>query len=640
MLTGSSSLPAAGDSESLTIRGNVLLVSMPVSVPHYPSLGLGLLKPALEAIGEHCDVRYFSLDYVDYIGAESHACLTDVAYYMAHVGEWVFSGVAHGQGDQPGLGFLVDCFARDFARFNTADRLAIFLRARREAAAFITHCFDSIDWPRYDIVGFTTSFQQTMASLALSRQVKQAHPHIKIVFGGVNTQDEMGRALLRYYPFIDAVCLGEGDQSFPELVRHWRSGEPWGDITTMAVRAQEGAIAPAVGPAPLAEMDALPYPDYDDFFAQHARSAAASRHTPAVVFETARGCWWGERHHCTFCGLNGTAMQFRAKSQDRAFDELAYLVRRHGCQDAANADKILDLNYFSSFIPRLAEADLDLTIYYEAKVGLSPDQIALLARAGIRKIQFGIETFSTDLLRLMAKGTTMLQNIELLKFCAESGVFVEWLALSGFPGERPGHYTAMATLLPKLFHLQPPAAFIRARGDRFSPYAREPGTYGVSLEPLRAYRHIFPLGEEAVMSLANHFNLVSPGLEQHDDYVGATAEQYRAWQGCSSRSLLWIDETEEGLATIHDTRGGSGETVSQLTGAAAALLRLCWRITRWTDAVESLKDQFEVQALTEAADALEASALLQREGSRCLTLALRQPGPRRAPSWLEVRAAR
>jgi ribosomal peptide maturation radical SAM protein 1 len=608
---------------------------MPVSVPHYPSLGLGLLKPALQDVGECCDVRYFSIDYVDFLGAESHACLTEIAYYMAHVGEWVFSAVAHGQADQAGLGFLVDCFARDFARFNTAERLAVFLRARREAAGFIAQCFDSVDWSAYDIVGFTTSFQQTMASLALARRIKQVHPRLMVAFGGVNTHDELGYALLRHYEFVDAVCVGEGDRSFPELVRRWRANEPLEHVAGMAVR---GHLPAAASAATLVEMDALPYPDYDDFFAQHAASPAASAHTPAVVFETARGCWWGERHHCTFCGLNGTAMQFRAKSQDRAFDELAYLVRRHRCRDAANADKILDLQYFSSFIPRLAQSGLNLAIYYEAKVGLSPDQIALLARAGIRKIQFGIETFDTELLRLMAKGTTMLQNIELLKLCAESGVYVEWLALSGFPGEQAEQYETMARLLPKLFHLQPPAAFLRARGDRFSPYARNPQAYGVSLEPLPAYRHIFQLGEEAVASLANHFNLVSDALAHHDAYVAPTARQYAHWQRRSQACCLWIEETTEEFVTVHDTRASSG-TVSHLRGAAAALLRLCWRITRWSDAVDRLGGRFKAGELSSAAEALEAACLLQREGSRVLTLALRQPGPRRAPSWPEVRAA-
>ena len=86
----------------MAAAGGVLLVAMPLSVPHYPSLGLGLLKPALQALGERCDIRYFSLDYVEEIGAGDHACLTDPAIYMAHVGEWVFARVAHAEASDAG----------------------------------------------------------------------------------------------------------------------------------------------------------------------------------------------------------------------------------------------------------------------------------------------------------------------------------------------------------------------------------------------------------------------------------------------------------------------------------------------------------------------------------------------------------
>jgi radical SAM superfamily enzyme YgiQ (UPF0313 family) len=41
--------------------------------------------------------------------------------------------------------------------------------------------------------------------------------------------------------------------------------------------------------------------------------------------ETARGCWWGAKHHCTFCGLNQNDMAFRAKSPQCAMDELVHL---------------------------------------------------------------------------------------------------------------------------------------------------------------------------------------------------------------------------------------------------------------------------------------------------------------------------
>ncbi len=604
---------------------------MPVSVPHYPSLGLGLLKPALQAVGASCDIRYFSLNYVDYVGAETHDCLTTVAYYMAHVGEWVFSGAAHEHNDV-GTAFLTDCFAREHPDFNTPARLLMFLRAHRSAPAFIEQCYEAVDWGAYDIVGFTTSYQQTMASLALARRIKQAHPHIHIAFGGVNCLDQMGRSLLQHYDFIDAVCLGEGDICFPEWVRRVGYGEPLSGIAGMAVRTHPSA---PLGNA-VTDMDSLPRPDYDDFFAQHAASATASSYSPALVFETARGCWWGERSNCTFCGLNGTNIQFRAKSQSLAFAELSYLVRRYQCRDVANADKILDQRYFQSFIPRLAESDLGLTIYYEAKVGMSPDEIALLARAGIQKIQFGIETFDTDILRLMAKGTTMLQNIEVLKLCAENSIYVEWLALSGFPGEPTEAYHRLAQLLPKLSHLQPPAAFIRARADRFSPYQRNPDQYGIAIEPLPAYRYIFPFDDGSVRNLANHFTMHSPALSQHDYYVASTAAQYAMWQSGAGYACLWYETEGETTLTVHDTRGGQADRATPLTGAEASLLQYCWRIRRWRDIVTALAD-CATEDLKTAATNLVAQGFLVQEGPRCLALPLRQPGPRRAPSWDEIR---
>jgi hypothetical protein len=75
----------------------VLLALLPLSSAHYPSLALGLLKPAVAALGLRCDVRYFSLDYLDEIGAEAVERLDDTAYYTALVGEWAFAGAAHGE---------------------------------------------------------------------------------------------------------------------------------------------------------------------------------------------------------------------------------------------------------------------------------------------------------------------------------------------------------------------------------------------------------------------------------------------------------------------------------------------------------------------------------------------------------------
>ena len=611
--------------------GRVMLASMPFSSPHYPNLALGLLKPLAEQAGVACDVRYFSLDYLDALGADAFSALNQPSIYMAQAGEWVFAAAADPRINRDNVAFLTDVLLRHHADAYRPALLQALLTARQGAAAFIGRCLASVDWGRYAVVGFTTSFQQTMASLALARQIKAHHPNITTLFGGANCQGEMGQELLAEYPCIDAVCLGEGEHAFTEIIRRTRDGASLDDIPGVATRGQ-----PAPAPAARTDVEALPYPDFDAFFAQHTACPGAAAYPPAVVFETARGCWWGAKHHCTFCGLNGTSMAFRSKSQPRAYEELAYLVGRHGCADVANADNILDMAYFSEFLPRLAASPLNLLIYYETKANLRPEHIDLLARAGVRKVQAGIETLDTVLLKLMRKGSTALQNVQTLKLAAEAGIYIEWLALCGFPGETAAEYDRIAGLLPALRHLQPPAAFLRARADRFSPYFDHPAKFGVTLEPLPAYRHIYGGDADAQARLGYHFAMRSGPLDAIGDYTAGTAREYGHWRDHQADSALWLDDAATGAITVHDRRWGWPAVDEPLPPTAAALLRLAWRIVPWGQVVQSLSGH---PGLDQAAAELERRGWLLREGGQVLALPLRQPGFRAAPSLAEIRQA-
>src|SRR4029078_9458024 len=93
---------------------------------------------------------------------------------------------------------------------------------RDVAVQFIADCADAIETAgraaspdgehlAYDIVGFSSTFQQNIPSLALARELKRRHPGVKILFGGANCEDEMGRELHRSFPFLDVVCSGEAD---------------------------------------------------------------------------------------------------------------------------------------------------------------------------------------------------------------------------------------------------------------------------------------------------------------------------------------------------------------------------------------------------------------------------------------------
>lgn len=609
---------------------------MPVSSLHYPSIGLSLLKPALEADGAETIIRYEFLRFADRLGSAVQRVLDEQALYHSLHGEWIFAADAH---ERPplDLAYVSEILLQRFGDVCTLDRLHAILSARERAPAFLDDCLAAVEQDAPDIVGFTTSFQQNCASLALARRIKARRPGAHIVFGGANCRGAMGHALLRHYPFIDAVCIDEGDEAFPAYVRAWRRGgaAAASAVPGMIVRGRPDT-APEESGAMVGDMDALPYPDFAAFFEQHRASPVATElSTPTALFETSRGCWWGQKHHCTFCGINGTAMRYRSKSQDRAYAEIAHLAERFG-PDLINVDAILDQRYFTGLLPRLMQDGPAITAYYELKANLTADQLVLLSGAGIKKIQPGIESLDSTILRLMRKGCTMLQNVQTLKLAAEAGVYVEWNLLHGFPGETVEQYRGMAALMPSLFHLQPPGVCGAVRADRFSPYWARPAEYGIRIRPNPAYAHIYPFAPEAVTELAYHFDMDAPEGPELARAVAGVAARAAAWRADHPARRLALHDCGGDALEIEDGRQAGPAVTQRVGGIEAAILRAAWQAVSRASLRVALDADGAV--LDAAIERLRARGLMLAEGGRVLTLALRQPGYARAPLWEEIRA--
>ncbi len=614
--------------------GRVLLLSLPFSALFYPSLALSLLKPAIEATGIGCDIRYLHLEFADKIGAATHDLITSPSLYQAMAGEWVFSPhakITPAASLDDDMAYFSDVIGAHFSRFFTPDNLRALLLAREEADAFLDAACAAIDVDAYDVVGFTSSFQQNAASLGLARMLKRRRPDLVIVFGGANCRAELGAELLRRYDFIDAVCTGEGDRCFADFVtRVACEGKVPHDVGGMLTRL----TPPSVGEGEvLNDLDALPTPDFSDFFAQHAATAVAHRNYPPVaLFETSRGCWWGAKHHCTFCGINGKSMAYRRKSADGAMREIERLIGLYGT-DLVNVDTILDTRYFETLLPRLAELPEPITAYYEMKANLRPDQFVLLQRAGILKIQPGIESLDNHILSTMRKGCTAIQNVQTLKLAAEQGLYVEWNFLTGFPGERTEHYEGMARLIPKLMHLQPPAGVGQVRADRFSPYYERPGEFGVTVSPSPAYRFIYPPSDGDVALMSYHF-LIDGRTAADEATVRLTESQCRAWKAEVGRHALGVRERADGGCDVVRVRDGRAAEVVKLDDDQGAVLARAWTIT--TPARIATGTGLSEARLCAAVEALDAAGLLMRDGEQILALPLRRASGM-APTWTQVR---
>jgi ribosomal peptide maturation radical SAM protein 1 len=288
-------------------------------------------------------------------------------------------------------------------------------------------------------------------------------------------------------------------------------------------------------------------------------------------FETSRGCWWGEKHHCTFCGLNGAAMAFRRKAPARALDEIEHLARTYGIRKLSATDNILDTRYLESVLPELARQELGLELFYEVKANLRREQIETLRAAGVTRLQPGIESLSSAVLRLMRKGVTGLQNVRLLKWCRAAGIRPVWNALYGFPNEPPHEYARLAELVPLVTHLTPPEYVGPLRLDRFSPYFEDPGGFGIGgIEPFPAYREVYDLPPEALRNLAYYFTFERADLSYVDPFAAAVAR----WREEHERAELTAIDDGSNLL-VCDYRAVAPRPVTVLEGTERAILLAC-----------------------------------------------------------------
>ena len=549
----------------------ILFVNMPFAAVR-GAIGPSLLKAHLAAAGYHSRVLHLNMRFALQFGSAGYSYIAEGSPNQSLAGDWVFSSCLYGERPAADAAYL-DAFEERFGQGDScASAIATIRRARSLASAFLDECIHDPIWQDYDIVGFTSTFTQHVASLALARRLKDRYRDKTIIFGGANCENVMGLAAHRMFPFVDYVCSGEADVSFPRLVDALSEGGDPRAIPGVIARhdGQSGALS--LSPEKVADLDDLPVPDYGDFFEQLAVFGDSDA---GILMESSRGCWWGEKHHCTFCGLNGTTMAYRSKSANSVLAEIETQVSRYRRNNIEMVDNILDMRYFNDLLPRLRSRGLRLDLFYETKANLTKQQVRDLYESGVNTIQPGIESLSNGVLRIMRKGTTAMQNIQLLKWCKEVGIHVFWVLLYCFPGEDPTDYRRMAVLIDQLTHLEPPQVMQPIRLDRFSPNFVSAQDLGFcNVRPDRSYRLIYDEDETNLGDLAYYFECDYVDGRRPVEYVAETKQAVQRWfnqAGC--QGLTYLDSGDE--LEVRDFRPVSQRRLNILNGVDREVYLYC-----------------------------------------------------------------
>lgn len=610
-------------------QARVALVNMPFSYSKYPSIQLGTLSALLKSKGVPVDCHHLNVRFAHKIGVPLYEMICEK---RALFGEWLFSYLLFR--DNPKRSEYPRVFKPVFEQVaqESGQPISFFEdMATRTAPQFLTWAMTAIDWGQYKLVGFTSTFDQNVASLTLAKMIKDLYPEVKIIFGGANYDGEMGMEYFRAFPFIDYVVVGEGEEVFPRLVTHILD-ESQGAVPNGVIFRHQDRIRFVPNPELFADFAKTGPPDYDDYYQLLAELGDAAQGLDRILlYEGSRGCWWGEKHHCTFCGLNAQSMKFRAKAPDQAVREMAALSSRYDTTRFRLVDNIIDMKYIENLFGQFAEAHCDLDVFIETKSNLQKSQIRTLAVGGVKCMQPGLESLSLSQLKAMDKGVTPMQNILCLKWSSYYRVAVSWNILLGFPGETNEDYRRQIDLIPSLFHLQAPEATGKFWLQRFSPYFTRPHEYGVRITgPGMPYEYVYDPARVDLLKIAYDFEYeldhwpVDPHLYQ--ELVGLVAEwQRRARSG--DRPFLYYSKSMDYI-TVYDGRDPRTPTRQRYDWPAAGIIEACNEAAKSRDQIRAVlndakrDETLSDDELSDALGILTSRRILYEERGKYFTLAI------------------
>jgi radical SAM superfamily enzyme YgiQ (UPF0313 family) len=290
-------------------------------------------------------------------------------------------------------------------------------------------------------------------ALAVTRAVRAARPRCRIVWGGwhpslfpLDTLRDAG---------ADAVVVGQGEDTFAELVARAAEGDAFRGVAGCVARGDDGTPPAAGAPRPMRDVNALPAHDYGLVDVERYFTLKGQRQLDYI---TSQGC----RFRCTFCAdptVYGRA--WFGLEPARVGDELARLWRRHAFTDVGFQDETFFTH--GGRVAAIAEEILRRGLSFSwmatmrADQGARLDEGVLLAcrHAGLRRVMVGLEAGSQAMLDWMKKDIKLQQVYVTAEKCRRHGIAVLFNLIVGFPDETAESVAATLAVAKELRQLGP-----------------------------------------------------------------------------------------------------------------------------------------------------------------------------------------
>jgi radical SAM superfamily enzyme YgiQ (UPF0313 family) len=281
-----------------------------------------------------------------------------------------------------------------------------------------------------EVIAYSASTGESKHYLKANRLIKERFPNVLTIMGGPHPT---------FFPDVidegclDAICVGEGEGAFIDLLKAIRAKEHIDDIPNIVTRKNKGRFSVR---HLVKDLDSLPLPDYELLYNNTPMGGY-----PLKNFIVSRGC----AYDCTYCFnaawrqlYKGQGEFVRRHSVDYVIDDIKYVRQRWPLSNVKFYDDIFTYradNWLEEFSEKYKK-DINLPFFILTRADLLTEDMArLLKYAGCRTISMSIEAGNPEIRNgLLKRGMSDEQIISAHLLCKKYGIYTFTNCIIGLPG--------------------------------------------------------------------------------------------------------------------------------------------------------------------------------------------------------------
>ncbi|MAG47669.1 hypothetical protein CL617_03610 [archaeon] len=307
----------------------------------------------------------------------------------------------------------------------------------------------------YDYVCFSVSTPNYFDCIKLAKKIRELYPNIKLIAGGNHITDMPTEKTSN--ETFDHLVVGDGEEAIKKILG--------GDETKLIISK------------PIEDLDALPFPDYDNL--NMGKYDMDLNGKKAVVMVTSRGCVFS----CVYCG-SAKIKKWRARSPENIIKEMRLLYDKFDIRGfyfgddifTFKFDRVLKLcNLITENFPKK-----DITWRCTTRANLLTQELCYSIRnAGCDIVSLGLESGNDEVLKKMEKYMTVDIQRKGVEMCHKAGIKVKGFFIIGLPGET--WETAIDTInFARSLNLEYADAYILTPYPS-TPLWEDPEKYGIQI---------------------------------------------------------------------------------------------------------------------------------------------------------------